>query len=252
MSTVAPVIITIILAMYALAALEFARRSLTQHGRVRRLQTRPIASSAAGPAELAGKLVAERPIQTVDGPHAAVLRTEIELAYRRGNKTYRDPWAVDRLTASPCTIEDSSGCVAVAIDHVVVIGQLKRHSFTPEQLQAQRPDLWQLVVDKKEDVTEVRVRETYVPHDALAFASGELEAIGESTAGADYRDARNKLVLHGTPERPLILSGWPESQVRAELLKPAILFFGSAFLSLAVIVALWLIRAAIVNLAGIG
>lgn len=252
MNEAGAVMVTILHVFVAVTALFLARAALRQSGRVRRLATRTIGSLTGGAAEVSGRLVAESPIATLDGPLAAVLRTEIELAYHKGSKTYRDPWANDRVLASPCTIEDASGTLDVRIDRVLPVAASKQHTFTPEHLQAQRPDLWQLVVGKHENITEVRVRETYVPHDITVFASGELEAADKVEEGSDYRGTRAKLRLHGTEGQPLILSPLSEKEVRAQLLRPATLLFWTVFLSCLVIAILWYVRAAIIGLAGIG
>lgn len=252
MITTVPVVFTVILGVLMLVSLLLARAAFRVHARVRRVATQKISAVTPGLAEVTGRATAlGAPPTTVRGEAVIVLRTEIETRTKRGNKTYRNPFAHDSVRAVAIEIDDGSGSIAVVVDHVLPVAPLRTTVFPTAEFQERFPELWSTIAKEDDNIIEVHVRETFVPGDVEVFAAGDAVETDAAVAGDDYRATRAKLALRGTEYQPLLLSAWTEADVRKHLLHPAWLLTSTAGVAAAVVAALWLARAVILSMAGL-
>jgi hypothetical protein len=213
---------------------------------VRRLDAVPtstVRGLAAGLAEVAGTLRAERePLRTLSGDLALAARTRLSCTYVNNGRINRSLALVDVVDAVPIVLEDATGSCVLAVDPALVLGMERRFDLTVEVLEAARPELlarlqYGLVSGR---VTKIHVEQTWVPQGATGFVSGRA-VVDEVVPEEGYRDAMARFSMHGDEESPLIVSSWPERRVRRHVAMPSLRLYwvaaASAYVVIAILVA---------------
>ena len=250
MSADAPIVFTIILLIVAMLGALFAITGLRVFRRLKRVPTCSVAELAEGPAEVTGRVRAlSQPLCTLAGTHVVALRTAIEITYKSGSKVYRDPWALDQIQATRVELTDASGSCEIDAEHLIPFATSELTVMGASEFSTRHPELF-AQLPRANPIVHVRTNETYVEEGAEVFVSGSATATSVEP-DTDYRAMRSRYRVHGDPDRPLLLSAWPERDVSRYMLRPAVLAAGCAILAVAVIALLWRAHSYIAGAAGL-
>jgi hypothetical protein len=175
-----------------------------------------------GPVEVAGTIRAKGETRAaVDGTSAVALRTIVSYSYSSGGRKYRRYGVVDEVVAVEAELADETGSCVLDSGSLVLLGEVRTNTYEPGKFAAAHPDLWARI--DRAQITGVTVEQSVVPDGASGLASGEAEPIEDTLEpGEGYRgEHKRRFRLTSTPDRPLIVSAFPEARARRVLLRPA-------------------------------
>jgi hypothetical protein len=202
-----------------------AASSLGPYRQVLRRETRPVRAIEKGPVEVAGTIRAKgETLAAIDGTPAIALRTVVSYAYSSGGRKYHRFGVVNEVVAVEAELVDETGSCVLDTGSLVLIGDVRSHRYEPRDFAAAHPDLWARI--DRPALTRITVEQSVVPDGARGLASGEAEPIEDVLEpGEGYRgEHKRRFRLTNTPDRPLIVSAFPEARARRILLRPSWVF----------------------------
>lgn len=229
-----------VLVFLGATALVTANRGAASVRRLRRRPTQAVATIAAGPVELAGKVQSSgEPVLSLYGARCVVVRMRASAVIRQGQKQTRVLGAVvEEFDVAPAELTDASGTVPLDLTRQVLVAPVFDYTLDPTRFAELRPASWaQLSAREKRNIEEVRVSEWMVEEGASIFISGTAHP-GAPSAGAGYRDGRPGFVVGSEAELPLIVSTHAEAETKRALRGPSVFLAASGLLAVALAVAL--------------
>jgi hypothetical protein len=189
--------------------------------RIRRDKTHMVSALAFGPTEVEGKLRATDPVIALDGSRAVAADRTFYYKFKKDEDVHTSV-PVTHTECSSIEVSDGSGTCVIEVDHLVLLGHPKHYVFKAEDFRERYPKIWSEVVHPEagETVEEVIASELAVPDGARGFVSGEATLDDSPERGKTYRDGKRRFKLRGGPQRPVIVSSWPEEVVIGMLQRP--------------------------------